>query len=1092
MVATTLVAKTHGKRMLAPTANTPSKRRLVKINSNQASGTVQAKSASQSDTNEIGEFPPGSIVRVALRHFVTYDACQFSPGPHLNMIIGPNGTGKSTIVCAIALGLGGNTSILGRAKDISEFVKHGYDRASIEIELKGHPGHRNPVIKRHIQRSSNSSTWKLNGHASTFKEIQETVRSFRIQVDNLCQFLPQDKVCEFAQMNSAELLRETQKAAGEAQLADWHSQLILLRNQEKSLQATTRDERESIDNLVKRNAVLERDVLRFQEREAILRQIKIIETRIPFAQYAEVKDRFDTIKEERKTVHQNYKQLQRQHQPHLELKASVAHDIQVAERRKNSMEDASRRSNQQFETKMTEIEKLDAECDDQRNRLGEIKNREESRKRQMAELKRDIELLQRDIGAGPPEDPTADLTRQMDELGRQLRDMQSRVDELQGQQQDIMAQSRNARQQMERKQTELQQLEDVRNQRLVALERFDADTHKAVLWLRQNRDQFQEYVFEPICLEINITDANFAKAVESLIQSSTMKTFVCQTEGDYHLFTREINDRLRLKANVVLILDKTLADYKAPVSPDQLHDFGFEKYALDLIDGPAPVLVALCDMEKIHATPLSRRAINHDRVDSSRLLRQYVAQDTVYQIQFSRYGNRLPFVTTKVIRPGRFLTQSANVEHKAALEDDIDRLRSTLSGDEGRVKELRVVESRLRTESDGLQRERELLTNRKREYVQRQRDYERQKIRLESHKEKLQDLRLAPEQDLALQADIRTKLHSLAVRRGRCVIQSKECLRKLIESQSQSTQAFLTHLQAINKLSEIDRQLETYDRDLKAAAEAYREVTDQFNEAKAQAVELLAEADQIKNRLDPELWDEVLQYGKDMSLDELETALVSERTKAELTHAANPVIVEQYRARTRDIEKLQAQLAQSERELTDTTAELTRIRSQWETQVATIVERISTHFAAAFDRIGCAGEVRLSRHDDFDKWGIDILVKFRESEQLQVLTGQRQSGGERSVSTILYLMALQELAVAPFRVVDEINQGMDPRNERMIHHQLVQVACETLSAQYFLITPKLLPNLEYHPRMKVLCIYNGEWQPEKFHIGAYIRNKAGG
>lgn len=33
-----------------------------------------------------------------------------------------------------------------------------------------------------------------------------------------------------------------------------------------------------------------------------------------------------------------------------------------------------------------------------------------------------------------------------------------------------------------------------------------------------------------------------------------------------------------------------------------------------------------------------------------------------------------------------------------------------------------------------------------------------------------------------------------------------------------------------------------------------------------------------------------------------------------------------------------------------------------------------------------------------------------------------RSGGERSVSTIMYLMALQEMMVAPFRAVDEINQ----------------------------------------------------------------------
>lgn len=49
---------------------------------------------------------PGSIVRVKLLNFVTYTDVEFHPGPSLNMVIGPNGTGKSTLVCAICLGLG--------------------------------------------------------------------------------------------------------------------------------------------------------------------------------------------------------------------------------------------------------------------------------------------------------------------------------------------------------------------------------------------------------------------------------------------------------------------------------------------------------------------------------------------------------------------------------------------------------------------------------------------------------------------------------------------------------------------------------------------------------------------------------------------------------------------------------------------------------------------------------------------------------------------------------------------------------------------------------------------------------------------------
>jgi chromosome segregation ATPase len=133
--------------------------------------------------------------------------------------------------------------------------------------------------------------------------------------------------------------------------------------------------------------------------------------------------------------------------------------------------------------------------------------------------------------------------------------------------------------------------------------------------------------------------------------------------------------------------------------------------------------------------------------------------------------------------------------------------------------------------------------------------------------------------------------------------------------------------------------------------------------------------------------------------------------------------------------------------------------------------------------IGCAGEIRIARAPEFEKWAIDILVKFRDDERLQLLTGQRQSGGERALTTIMYLMSLTEEARAPFSLVDEINQGMDQRYERAVHNQMVEVTCNPNSCQYFLITPKLLPGLRYDERMKVLCVNNGEWLPEERGIG---------
>lgn len=136
-------------------------------------------------------------------------------------------------------------------------------------------------------------------------------------------------------------------------------------------------------------------------------------------------------------------------------------------------------------------------------------------------------------------------------------------------------------------------------------------------------------------------------------------------------------------------------------------------------------------------------------------------------------------------------------------------------------------------------------------------------------------------------------------------------------------------------------------------------------------------------------------------------------------------------------------------------------------------------------------------------------------------------------------MSLQSLTRSPFRVVDEINQGMDPRNERLVHARMVAIATgndewqaeyerETaesrvtrlnrqsqggnneddgehaggsdadevladgmaddeemgkgdaaVGSQYFLITPKLLHDLRYEPGMRVLCIASGEHMPSE-------------
>lgn len=183
-------------------------------------------------------------------------------------------------------------------------------------------------------------------------------------------------------------------------------------------------------------------------------------------------------------------------------------------------------------------------------------------------------------------------------------------------------------------------------------------------------------------------------------------------------------------------------------------------------------------------------------------------------------------------------------------------------------------------------------------------------------------------------------------------------------------------------------------------------------------------------------------------LEDVEDEIQIESSRLGLIHEGNPNAIRLYEERAVKIKNLQEKVSKMEASLEERIEKIDKVRRVWEPRLEALAAKISTAFSYNFRKIGCVGEVRLAKSEEgFDKWALDILVKFRESEKLKILDDQRQSGGERAVSTVFYLMALQSMAQSPFRVVDEINQGMDPRNERVVHHRMVNVACQEHTSQ---------------------------------------------
>ena len=167
-------------------------------------------------------------------------------------------------------------------------------------------------------------------------------------------------------------------------------------------------------------------------------------------------------------------------------------------------------------------------------------------------------------------------------------------------------------------------------------------------------------------------------------------------------------------------------------------------------------------------------------------------------------------------------------------------------------------------------------------------------------------------------------------------------------------------------------------------------------------------------------------------------------------------------------------------------------KESWTTKMEQMMSMTNDNFKEYFDEMGCKGRITfgpLPRNqqsatygtyhtcqkfgsDEYDHYGIIIWVSFRAGADMTMLTGSTQSGGEKSVSTMLFLLSMQPISKSPFRLIDEINQGMDNRNERKIFETLVNAANRSRT-QYFLITPKLLQNLDYGDNLALGIVHNG-------------------
>ncbi|KAL2820050.1 P-loop containing nucleoside triphosphate hydrolase protein [Aspergillus granulosus] len=1059
-------------------------------------------------------YKPGAIVRIKVTDFVTYTSAEFFPGPKLNMVIGPNGTGKSTLVCAICLGLGWGPQHLGRAKDTGEFVKHGCREATIEIELAGGPKYsRNPVVTRTIKRDGNKSTFTLNGKPASRNQVLKLAQSFAIQVDNLCQFLPQDKVSEFAALTPIELLSSTQRAAAGAEMVEWHETLKSLRSEQKGLQADNQGDRDLLQNLEDRQEMQRADVERMRQRALIKKRIELLEDCRPIILYKNMHKEYEQLKRDKESCGRELEVLKAELEPVmrsvnekqdycLQLEAVIKHKQQGVDAANKAATDIGRKI-EGHEQSMKELEsEIEAEKKSSAAFRGEA-----------LKIKQAINKLTRQLNEEPVEFDSDWYNEQIREKRRQIRDIEDQANEVKRRRPALVDELKDKSDRLKQAEQQLRGLDSQAGRQERKLHEVSQDSYKAYRWLQENQDKFEKEVFGPAIVTCSIKDPRYADHVESLLQKTDFTAFTVQTRNDFRTLQRNLNGEQRLHDIAIRTSTSSLDSLRPPIPESQLRNLGFQGWAKDFLQGPEPVLAVLCSENRLHQTPISLEDISDETYTTMENgpISSWVSGKQAYQVVRRReYGPGATSTRVRQVRPAKVWTsQPVDVSAKGALERTIHALRDEKGVVEGKIEAERAKLTRLGEDHRVHEQERQALEDEKARKQTAHTNFRAipELIRQQEAKKRVNDNQFAEMRARVVR--IRNKQDQLSLKKAEVTIQYADAVENLRTLQEEVIKLNLWKIEGISDVETLKAHTTDHRERLAAKEGEMMQKVEEVREMTQTLKKIQKEASRVakRTREEPDLM-EVSQQTFDHTVEQLEADIDSEKARLELTHGGSSNVIQEFEERERQIEQLRGKLADFEQKLEDYNHAINEIRGKWEPKLDAIIQSVSDAFSDSFARIGCAGQVSLDKAgeepgpdgqpsgNDFDQWSIQVHVKFREHESLSLLDSHRQSGGERAVSTIFYLMALQSLSASPFRVVDEINQGMDPRNERMVHERLVDIACAPSGSdggggQYFLITPKLLSGLIYKPGMRVLCIVSGEHMPQdhnEIDFGAAVQN----
>ncbi|XP_023662740.2 structural maintenance of chromosomes protein 6 isoform X1 [Paramormyrops kingsleyae] len=1019
----------------------------------------------------------GIVESIFLKNFMCHGLLgPFAFGPNVNFVVGNNGSGKSAVLTALIVGLGGKAHTTNRGSSLRGFVKEGESSADVSITLRnrGQDAYKPEVFGESIVvelriSSEGLRTYKLRstaGHLVSTKkeELVSILDHFNIQVDNPVSILTQEMSKHFLHSKGeGDKYKFFMKATQLEQMKEDYAYIMktktvtqnTIEKHEECLEDLKRkylekeDKYKSLASLDEMQTKLEE--LQNQMAWALVtemeKEMKPSEERVAVEEKATIK--YDQKVEEWKTkvveAETRYKEIHDQLEGISERVQQLQPQCATLKTEAQNFNRAFKQSEAAFHRSKTTLRDLEKDNEQLTRRVDELKHSisqamgADSRRR----MER-IETLQAELDTLKHKDST---------LAQQIEQFQQAVARGKEELGKISCEERELQRSIEAKQREHRALVASRTDKIkrfgehmpALLQAID-EAHKGA--------QFKQKPVGPLGFCMRLKDPELAMAVESCLKT-LMTAFCCDNYKDEKVLQSLMSRHFpQGRRPPIIVSEFSGTIYNIRGKSAQHPKYPTVLQALE-IDNPV-VANCLIDMRAVETILLIKSN------QEARQVMQTGAPPVNCREAFTKDGDQVFFNRYYSCEYHRAQYLSRDVEEQIRLlQSEIENQRALVTRVKAQKKE---VEDSIRNNENLLSRA--------------YNDGKKAKDRFRKLQLEMTDLQNVEEPQSEDLQPLEEELQEISVkissaRQERDVAHQK--MAKLKKEFEEAEHNYRQQKEAISSVAEeadpIKEELSKSDQDVERCKHHKKHYEEKRKAHIGGIQKLKADLGVRKKELEAsilkasEICPERLEVRRTAkSLDSEINRLKQKISNQQDLQGDRDEVIRQYQEALENYKNIVMQV-KNLKKFIGLMAKIMNSRHKVYTEMRMYLSvRCKYYFDSMLSQRGYTGKMTFNHKNET----LAISVQPGEGDKAPLSDMRSLSGGERSFSTVCFVLSLWAIAEAPFRCLDEFDVYMDMVNRRISMDMMLKIAASQRYRQFIFLTPQSMCSLQVNNLIRIL------------------------